>query len=164
MGDPVYLSIRERIMVRLLAILDAVTEVGSTARRFDVRESRVGYKDGDIIISVLDEPSRQEDFQLTYKSMRVACSSVIVHNHANNEASETTVNRRLQVIEKTVIENHTITELGGTRLAIKTETASVTGVSQNNEGYGEASVLFDIDYQHNRGQPWIGPGITAVEE
>lgn len=164
---PVTVSIRERICREVAAIMTASGLFG-TVRRWDTR-GLSGLARGDCIIS--DGEEKADDASIgnpgtTLKTMSLdVCASVAIDESTAEKASAI-VNRTLALIEKALMADPTLVETTtAVRLAVDTRCTG-SGAVPVEEGQPEvyAIVGFEIQYEHDRNNPSVGPGITEVTE
>lgn len=161
------LSIRERIERQAVRAAEGISGVG-TVRRWDGRGGS-NAANTDVFIIAGDEdadlgPSGNAGF--TLKTLSLTVLAVLRHT---DEADSTTgaqiANRWLYRIEKAVMANPTMLEsiAPAERLAVDTKVIEVLRPPLD-EGQVEfvAAVRFGVEYEQNRDDPAVGPGITEL--
>lgn len=165
MADPIYVPIRERIGRRVQEICNGIKETGTTVHRWDMRDSAMGLGHLDMVVRILGETADEEagGHPLVMKTMRLAVNIVLQQPESDTEPTEALSNRWLADIEEAVMGADPL--VGDTeRLVVQSSVTEVTGLvsSEKQPGQVQAAVIFAVDYQHNRTDPYTGPGITKL--
>lgn len=166
MSDTV--SIRERICREIAAILTASGIFTGTVRRWDSR-GLANIAPGDCIVS--DGEEKAENASLgnpgtTLKTMAVDIVSLVAIDDATSGNTSALVNRHLALMEKYMLADATLVETTtNVRLAVDTRCTGSAAIPIEEGQPGVVAVLnIEVQYEHERNNPSVGPGITEVTE
>jgi len=158
-------SIRERVLRQLAANLEAVTDVGEV-RRWDARAADTPAH-GDIVLVAQDEtaePGAQGPTGSTIKTLTVAIVVRLFAETASETTTDSDVNKWLRRIEDAALHDPLLVETtSGQRLANDMAATKLIGPAFD-EGIVACALVCTIQYEHDRDDPTVGPGITLLQE
>lgn len=166
------ISICERILrvVRLRG--EDVTGVHAAYRQ-DARGQR-NYKNGDVIVQRDDEHAAEDaegSWSLMLWELPVIMAQVITVDEGDATESDVLVNRALARLEYAIHGGATFdqkltepTDVGNEE-ALADDIVLTDRLSwQEEDGRLVAAIVFTVKYRTNRGNPYLGPGVTLLQE
>lgn len=162
---PESIPIAERIERQVLANVAAIDGLHG-AYRWDSRAADK-YVNLDAIIAPDDETvitGAQGSIGVVIKTLPLIVLVKLVIDESSTENPSWTRRRWQAKLEQALTADEHLTETGTSeRLAVDMRITAISG-PELTEGLISAAVRLEIEYQHDRNDPYVGPGITEQTE
>jgi len=163
--ETVYLSVRERICAKLLAIVDAITGIGDV-ERWDQRGNSQGHLSAVLYFDGHDDADGgTSPVDIVTVTMPMRVELVIAIAEADTAIGDELQNTWIAKIVAAVMADQALNESeAGPPLANRVKRVGVLPpLAVDGQPNMTINVLFEIEWDEYANNPYAGPGVTAVE-